>query len=204
MTFISTRGQAAPKPRFADVLLAAWRPTAGFICREAWPQFSAQRDRGLQGKRYQDVGLRHPVHASPATPSREPNCARTSRRPMPTSTRPEIAPLVEIERRPLSAGAVPRPHARLQGHRAADAGPAVRPRAEASAAAAPRWWRQRRAIPARRPSPRLGGLPNIEVFVLHPKGRVSEVQRRQMTTAPSRQCPQHRARRQLRRRAGAS
>ena len=30
----------------------------------------------------------------------------------------------------------------------------------------------------------LGGLENIEVFVLHPKGRVSEVQRRQMTTAP--------------------
>lgn len=30
----------------------------------------------------------------------------------------------------------------------------------------------------------LGGLPNIEVFVLHPHGRVSEVQRRQMTTAP--------------------
>src|SRR6185437_10443273 len=29
----------------------------------------------------------------------------------------------------------------------------------------------------------LGGLANIEVFVLHPKGRVSEVQRRQMTTS---------------------
>ena len=30
----------------------------------------------------------------------------------------------------------------------------------------------------------LGGLSNIEVFVLHPKDRVSEVQRRQMTTSP--------------------
>ena len=30
----------------------------------------------------------------------------------------------------------------------------------------------------------LGGLPNIEVFVMHPQGRVSEVQRRQMTTSP--------------------
>src|SRR6201991_2793850 len=29
----------------------------------------------------------------------------------------------------------------------------------------------------------LGGLPNITVFVLPPKGRVSEVQRRQMTTS---------------------
>ena len=29
----------------------------------------------------------------------------------------------------------------------------------------------------------LGGLKNIELFVLHPKGRISEVQRRQMTTA---------------------
>lgn len=30
----------------------------------------------------------------------------------------------------------------------------------------------------------LGGLPNIEVFVLHPKGRVSDVQRKQMTASP--------------------
>src|SRR5262249_52305058 len=30
----------------------------------------------------------------------------------------------------------------------------------------------------------LGGLPNIELFVLHPNGRVSEMQRRQMTTSP--------------------
>src|SRR5579862_4699516 len=30
----------------------------------------------------------------------------------------------------------------------------------------------------------LGGLPNVDVFVLHPHGRVSDVQRRQMTTAP--------------------
>jgi threonine synthase len=29
----------------------------------------------------------------------------------------------------------------------------------------------------------LGGLPNIDVFVLHPKDRVSEIQRRQMTTS---------------------
>jgi threonine synthase len=29
-----------------------------------------------------------------------------------------------------------------------------------------------------------GGLPRIDVFVLHPNGRVSEVQRKQMTTAP--------------------
>ncbi|HKD48512.1 MAG TPA: threonine synthase, partial [Rhizomicrobium sp.] len=28
----------------------------------------------------------------------------------------------------------------------------------------------------------LGGLPNVDVFVLHPKDRVSEIQRRQMTT----------------------
>jgi threonine synthase len=30
----------------------------------------------------------------------------------------------------------------------------------------------------------LGGLPNINVFVMHPKGRVSDIQRLQMTTSP--------------------
>ncbi len=37
------------------------------------------------------------------------------------------------------------------------------------------------------------GRDNIDIFILHPEGRTSEVQRRQMTTRLRRQCPQHRS-----------
>ena len=38
------------------------------------------------------------------------------------------------------------------------------------------------------------GLDMIDIFILHPKGRVTEVQRRQMTTATSRTCTTSRSR----------
>ena len=44
----------------------------------------------------------------------------------------------------------------------------------------------------------LAGRKRVEIFMLHPKGRVSEVQRRQMTTVLCAQRPQHRHRRQFR------
>ena len=59
-----------------------------------------------------------------------------------------------------------------------------------------------RAIPARRRSRPAATAPPIDIFMLHPQGRVSEVQRRQMTTVAGAQRPQHRDRRHLRRLPG--
>ena len=42
-------------------------------------------------------------------------------------------------------------------------------------------WR-RRATPGRRPSRPASGAASLDIVVLHPAGRVSDVQRRQMTT----------------------
>ena len=120
--------------------------------------------------------------ALPAMPLPPPISNPISTPPMPVSATGHRAAAGNCQGR-ISAGAVSRPHLCLQGHRAADSGPAVRPRVESTAAAAPPSWRRPPAIPARRRLPRWAGLPNIQVFVLHPKGRVSDVQRRQMTTS---------------------
>ena len=166
------------------MLLAGLAPDGGLYMPAAWPQFSAAEIAAFAGKRYQDVAFRNPValRAAIASPPRE--LKEDIEAAYAGFERPEIAPLSAIERQPLSAGAVPRPHLRLQGHCAADLGAAVR-RARSSAAAASATIvaatsgdTGSAAIAA------LGGLPNIDVFVLHPKGRVSEVQRRQMTTSP--------------------
>ena len=46
------------------------------------------------------------------------------------------------------------------------------------------------------------GLDQVDVFILYPHGRVSDVQRRQMTTVADAKHPRHRAGRHVRRRPG--
>ena len=97
--------------------------------------------------------------------------------------RPPGGGAAEAARRPrLAAGAVPRPDARLQGHGAAAARPPVRPCAGASAASASPSSAPPPATPARPPSrPAATAQPSTSSSCIR-DGRVSEVQRRQMTT----------------------
>jgi len=178
--FISTRGEA-PKAGFADVLLSGLAPDGGLYMPAAWPQFSASEIAAFAGRRYQDVAfailtrfvgdsftaaeLKEDIEAAYAGFSHAeiaPLSAMTGNRYLlelfhgPTFAFKDIA--LQILGRLFSRALTRRGgKATIVAATSGDTGSA--------------------AIAA------LGGLPNIEVFVLHPKGRVSEVQRRQMTTS---------------------
>ena len=178
--FISTRGEA-PKAGFADVLLAGLAPDGGLYMPAVWPNFSAGEIAAFAGKRYQDVAFAilsrfvgdsftaaelkddiEAAYAGFANPEIAPLSAMTGNRYLlelfhgPTFAFKDIA--LQILGRLFSRALSRRGgKATIVAATSGDTGSA--------------------AIAA------LGGLPNIEVFVLHPKGRVSEVQRRQMTTS---------------------
>jgi threonine synthase len=178
--FISTRGQA-PQASFAEVLLAGLAPDGGLYMPAAWPHFSAAEIAGFAGKRYQDVAFailsRFVGDSFTAAELKEDIEAAYA-----GFERPEIAPLsamsgnrylLELFHGPtfafkdIALQILGRLFARALKRRGGKATVVAATSGDTGSA----------AIAA------LGGLPNIEVFVLHPQGRVSEVQRRQMTTS---------------------
>ena len=178
--FISTRGQA-PAAGFADVLLAGLAPDGGLYVPAAWPSFGGAEIAGFKGRRYQDVAFeilsRFVGDSFTAAELKEDIEAAYS-----GFERPEIAPLspmsgnrylLELFHGPtfafkdIALQILGRLFARALERRGGKATIVAATSGDTGSA----------AIAA------LGGLPNITVFVLHPKGRVSEVQRRQMTTS---------------------
>lgn len=178
--FLSTRGQA-PKASFAEVLLAGLAPDGGLYLPEAWPHFSPPQIRGFKGRRYQDVAfeilsrfagqsftdaeLREDIEAAYAgfdAPEIAPLSPMSGNRYLlelfhgPTFAFKDIA--LQILGR-LFARAL-----RRRGGRAAVVAATSGDTGSAAIAA-------------------LGGLADITLFVLHPKDRISEIQRRQMTTS---------------------
>jgi len=181
MRYISTRGQAAPQD-FADILLAGLAPDGGLFLPEVWPQLSADEIFGFAGKHYTTVAFeilkRFVGDSFSDAELREDIQAAYS-----DFDAPEIAPLVSIGPKhyllelfhgptlafkDIAMQVLGRLFARALAKKGGRATVVAATSGDTGSA----------AIAA------LGGLPNIEVFVMHPKGRVSEVQRRQMTTAP--------------------
>jgi len=180
MNYVSTRGQSAPRS-FADVLLSGLASDGGLTLPQAWPQIGAQEIAGFAGRSYADVAfailsrfvgdsfsqadLRTDVAAAYAgfdDPAIAPLVALGQNRYVlelfhgPTLAFKDIA--MQVLARLFARALVARGgRATILAATSGDTGSA--------------------AIAA------FGGLPNIELFVLHPKDRVSEVQRRQMTTA---------------------
>ena len=179
-SFISTRG-AAPVCGFADVLLAGLAPDGGLYMPAAWPQFTKVEISGFAGKPYQDVAFevlsRFAGADFTAAELKEDIASAYS-----GFEHPAIAPLrpigpdqflLELFHGPtfafkdIALQILGRLFARALKRRGGRATIVAATSGDTGSA----------AIAA------LGGLPNIDVFVLHPKGRVSEVQRRQMTTS---------------------
>jgi threonine synthase len=178
--YVSTRG-ASPPRGFLDVLLAGTAADGGLFLPERWPAFSKEEIARFAALPYAEIAL-----------------AVLSRFAKGSFTQAElksdidaayagfdvadVVPLVEIGRdryllelfhgptlafKDLALQVLGRLFARALGKANERATVIVATSGDTGSA----------AIAA------LGGVPNVELFVLHPHGRVSAVQRRQMTTA---------------------
>src|SRR5215469_15715894 len=180
MRYISTRGLCEPQA-FEQVLLSGLAPDGGLYLPEAWPQLSADEIASFSAARYQDVAFSFlNQFAGDAFSSNE---LRTDiEEAYAAFDHPDIAPLIplggnlyllELFHGPtfafkdIALQVAGRMLSRVLERRDTFATVIVATSGDTGSA----------AIAA------LGGLRRLRLFVLHPKGRVSEVQRRQMTTA---------------------
>lgn len=181
MRYISTRG-SSPPASFADVLVGATASDGGLYMPENWPVLSAQKFAGFRSLSYTDAALAVlGGFVGDCFPEEEIRADATAA--YASFDRPDIAPLVEIEPglfllelfhgptlafKDIAMQLLARLMSRELERRHARANILVATSGDTGSA----------AIAA------FGDLPRTEIFVLHPKDRVSEVQRRQMTTAP--------------------
>jgi threonine synthase len=180
LQFVSTRGESPPLP-FEGALLAALARDGGLYMPDAWPKFTPDAIAGLAGLDYADAAYRvmSPFLEGDACLA---DLEAVLEEAYGSFHHPAVAPLRQIaantfilelfhgptlafkdlamqvvarlmNRALLRKGA----HATVIGATSGDTGAA--------------------AIEAFR------GLEAIDIFILHPKGRISDVQRRQMTTA---------------------
>ncbi|MEY4706368.1 MAG: hypothetical protein RJB58_91 [Pseudomonadota bacterium] len=180
MHFISTRGQAPPTS-FSDVLLAGLAPDGGLYLPQSWPQFSPDEIAAFKGRRYQDVAFTILSRFTAGSFS-DGELREAMEAAYADFDAPEIAPLVDIGGgqyllelfhgptlafKDIALQVLGQLFSRALARRGGRATIVAATSGDTGSA----------AIAA------LGGLPNINVFVMHPKGRVSDVQRLQMTTS---------------------
>jgi len=177
--FISTRGEA-PRASFDDVLLTGLAPDGGLYLPETWPSFDAGQLHGFVGQSYAAVAaevLRPFLAGSCAAEALNAITARAYGRFARTGT----CPLVQIDERNWLLELFHGPTlafkdvalqvlGELFEHVLAQRGERI------TIVGATSGDTGSAAIEACR------GRANIDIFILHPKGRTSEVQRRQMTT----------------------
>lgn len=181
LAYVSTRGEA-PKLGFVDAMLAGLARDGGLYVPETWPTLSAETIAGFAGRPYAEVA--QAVIApfvgdaiAPATLNAMIEEAYASFR------HPAVAPLVqtganrfvlELFHGPTIAfkDVAMQLLARLMDHALAERG------LRATVVGATSGDTGGAAIEAFR------GRQRLDVFILMPEGKVSEVQRRQMTTVP--------------------
>lgn len=178
MRYVSTRGETGAE--FADVLLGGLASDGGLYLPEVWPGFSQADIRALSGHSYPEIAYRlmAPFIGDAFT---EPEFREDVASAYAGFSHPEIVPLKQIspERYLLELFHGPTlafkdVAMQLLGHLFAR-GLKKRDR-HATVIVATSGDTGSAAIAA------LKGQSNVDVVVLHPQGRVSQVQRRQMTT----------------------
>ncbi|MEM7172382.1 MAG: threonine synthase [Pseudomonadota bacterium] len=182
MKYISTRG-AAPTLAFDEVLLSGLASDGGLYLPESWPEFSAADQRAMARMSYDELALTV-IRPFVGDAIEEADLERIIQETYRGFSHSAVAPLKQLDSQiwlmELFHGSTLafKDYAlqlvgRLFGHVLAARGERV------TIVGATSGDTGSAAIEACR------GRPEIEVFMLHPQGRVSEVQRRQMTTVLS-------------------
>ncbi len=179
MKYISTRGEAPPLS-FTETLLAGLARDGGLYLPEAYPSLGRDEIAGLAGKPYADVALA--VMSPFVSGEIEPKALKAMIESAYAGFRhPAVAPLAQINSNLFALELFHGPTlafkdvamqllARLIDH-------ALKARGQrATIVGATSGDTGAAAIEAFR------GLDQVDVFILYPHGRVSDVQRRQMTT----------------------
>jgi threonine synthase len=179
--YLSTRGEA-PLISFADALLAGLARDGGLYVPETWPSFSREEIAAFEGKPYAEVAL-EVIRPFVAGSIKDADLVRMIKEAYATFDHPAVAPLKEIAPDEWILELFHGPTlafkdiamqllARLMDHVLAE-------RSErATIVGATSGDTGGAAVEAFR------GRDRVDLIVLYPKGRVSEVQRRMMTTAP--------------------
>ncbi|MSO81024.1 MAG: threonine synthase [Alphaproteobacteria bacterium] len=179
MRYISTRG-TAPALDFADALLAGLADDGGLYVPEIWPTLAPADIAALDGLPFADAVAR--VMAPLAAPSIGEAALRDmARAAYARFAHPATAPLVQLDRHTWLLELFHGPTLafkdfalQLLGHLFEHV--LSRRRQRATIVGATSGDTGSAAIEA------MAGRAGIDIFILHPQGRVSEVQRRQMTT----------------------
>ncbi len=182
MRYLSTRGQAAPRD-FEGVLLAGLAEDGGLFLPESWPTLSPAEWRGLRGLPYHQLAARllTPFVGDCLTPA---ELSAMTAAAYAGFGHPAVAPLVQLEERTFALELFHGPTlafkdmamqllGRLFDHVLTKRGERITIVGATSGdtgSAAIEACRDRSAI---------------SIVILHPEGRTSEVQRRQMTTVLS-------------------
>ncbi len=182
MRYISTRGQA-PERDFAGVLLAGLAEDGGLFVPQAWPHWSPDALRALRGLPYAELAARV-IHPFCGESLDFATLQRLCRDAYAGFVHPAVVPLVQLDHDLWAQELFHGPTlafkdvamqllGRLFDHVLGERGERV------TIVGATSGDTGSAAIEACRDNPR------VDVVILHPAGRTSEVQRRQMTTVMS-------------------
>ena len=182
MRYVSTRGEA-PARDFPGVLLAGLAEDGGLFVPETWPSLAAAEWRAMRGLPYPELAARI-VGLFTGGTIPEAALRRMTEEAYASFNHPAVAPLVQLDTRTFALELFHGPTlafkdmamqllGRLFDHVLAERGERV------TIVGATSGDTGSAAIEACR------DRANIDIVILHPQGRTSEVQRRQMTTVLS-------------------
>ena len=179
MKYVSTRGEA-PSLDFAEVTLAGLASDGGLYVPESWPQFSADEIAAMRGLPYAELAARvmEPFVGDSLTPER---LRELTAKAYGRFAHKAVTPLVQLDEQHWVLELFHGPTLAFKDVALQMLGLLFeeflsREKGSLTIVGATSGDTGSAAIDA------VAGLDNVEIFMLHPKGRVSDVQRRQMTT----------------------